>query len=793
MITPERANDLTAVNMFLDEARLAASLNHQNVAQVFEVGEDVGIHYLAMEYVHGQDLRAVLAKAGSQGTRIPLELALTVVAGAAAGLNHAHERRGPDGTPLGIVHRDVSPSNIMIGYDGAVKLLDFGIAKATARSVETQSGIIKGKFAYMAPEQCRGREVDRRSDVFSLGIILYEISTQHRCFRADSDFDTMHRIVTGDVVRPTRLVQGYPQALEAIVMKALAVDAAQRYQSAGLLLEAIESFAVSARMSLSTMGLGRFMRDMFGEVQEPWLNTAATKVLQPVVKESTISQTNGTSSPSQPRLQSEPPLELNETGIPEEDDGRFLDSDKMEAAKTILDLPRNPAERHVDLDDQPVEWNAKSYPSTTSALASKDTLRPDANIQSAYPPGVTSNSPTLQISDSPRRSTPQSFPHASVPPPHSSAELPLPAPAHITPPGTPTGRPFTVPSSSGPIPAPLGMPSTKHGYASGGMTRAEVSYPGYTQPGEPAEMELKPNRRPLIIGLLIVLIGAAAIAFVMLRSNNDDQAAAAPEGSGSTETASGALPEGGSGEEDSMVSVIIHSDPPGADVMIAGSKIGVTPLNTKNKRGTSIQQLTVHKDGYADFSTKIDLGGDYENRNVKLTRVEDAKEGSGANQGSDAKAGSGAKAPSTTPDSGASGAKPTTKTGAGGTGAGGATGAGSTGAGAMGAGGATTTKTSPTGTKTKTSGTKSEKSGGEKSGERTGDKASGEKTSGEKSSGEKTSGEKTSGEKTSGEKTSGEKASGEKASGDKASKQPKCQPPGPNVDPFSSVPICKTP
>src|ERR1041384_8196436 len=260
MITPERANDQIAVNMFLDEARLAASLNPQNVAQGFEVGEDAGIHYLAMEYVHRQDLRALLAKAGSQGTRVPIELALTVVAGAAAGLHHAHERRDPQGVSLGIVHRDVSPSNIMIGYDGAVKLLDFGIAKATARSVETQSGIIKGKFAYMAPEQCRGRDVDRRSDVFSLGIILYEISTQHRCFRADSDFDTMHRIVTGDVVRPTRLVPGYPQALEAIVMKALAVDPNQRYQTSGALLEAVESFAVAARVSLSTMALGRFMQ-----------------------------------------------------------------------------------------------------------------------------------------------------------------------------------------------------------------------------------------------------------------------------------------------------------------------------------------------------------------------------------------------------------------------------------------------------------------------------------------------------------------------------------------------------
>src|SRR5262245_31525015 len=380
MITPERANDLTAVNMFLDEARLAASLNHQNVAQVFEVGEDAGIHYLAMEYVHGQDLRAVLAKAGSQGTRIPLELSLTVVAGAAAGLHHAHERRGPDGTPLGIVHRDVSPSNIMIGYDGAVKLLDFGIAKATARSVETQSGIIKGKFAYMAPEQCRGRDVDRRSDVFSLGIILYEISTQHRCFRADSDFDTMHRIVTGDVVRPTRLVQGYPQALEAIVMKALAVDANQRYQSAGLLLEAVESFAVSSRMAMSTMALGRFMRDMFGEVPEPWLTS--NRDSQPVLrKESTISQTDGRSSVSSPAM-GRPPISLAEAveiqAIPE-DDARFPDSG-VHGAPTVLELPG----RASALDP---------IPGDAVARASYPRLEPPPPLQRPVPPMLMPNVP----------------------------------------------------------------------------------------------------------------------------------------------------------------------------------------------------------------------------------------------------------------------------------------------------------------------------------------------------------------------------------------------------------------
>ncbi len=295
LILPEKANDSVAINMFLDEARLVSSLNHQNVAQVFDVGEDGGIHFLAMEFVHGQDLRSVLATAGAAGARIPYELGLAIVGGAAAGLHHAHERRGPDGKPLGIVHRDVSPSNIMIGYDGSIKVLDFGIAKATARSAETVSGVIKGKFAYMSPEQCRGRDVDRRSDVFALGIILYEITTQHRCFRAESDFDTMHRIVTGDIVQPTRLVPDYPPGLQAIVLKALAVDATQRYQTAGLLLEALEHFSSSSRISMSTMSLGRFMRSTFGDVPEPWVapdrdRHAVASLAYP--KENTVSNTN---------------------------------------------------------------------------------------------------------------------------------------------------------------------------------------------------------------------------------------------------------------------------------------------------------------------------------------------------------------------------------------------------------------------------------------------------------------------------------------------------------------------
>jgi len=599
LITPERANDHTAVQMFLDEARLAASLNHQNVAQVFEVGEDHGIHYLAMEYVHGQDSRAVLAKAGSQGTRIPLELALTIVGGAAAGLHHAHERRGADGQPLGIVHRDVSPSNIMIAYDGAVKLLDFGIAKATARSVETQSGIIKGKFAYMAPEQCRGRDVDRRSDVFSLGIILYEMTTQHRCFRADSDFDTMHRIVTGDVVRPTRLIPGYPQALEAIVMKALAVDPAQRYQSAGQLLEALENYAIGARIPMSTMALGRFMRDMFGDVSEPWLNQASRDSEPIIAKENTISSTNGSGPVRMPHDTIRP---LDE-GIPD-DDGKFPDSGGI-AGRTVLDLPQGMAQ-HEESQDDGLEWNAKSYPSAQPALVPAPMPVSYPIVQRDQLPGVM-----------PQGTQPLPPPSAFSPNPGSGSNS---APAHPAMPGQ--------------------IPSTRHGYASAAPSRGDVSQPRFAAPADAyaPEVQLKPNRRPLIIGGCIALVGIIVLLAVSFSGgsgpNKDDSAAATASDTPaetkmtSSQPVEPAKPAVTAPPVDDMVTIKVVSDPAGADVLIAGQKIGVTPLDTKLKRGTKLQQLTIRLKGYEDITSKIDLGGDYSNEHVKLVPVGEEPAGS---------------------------------------------------------------------------------------------------------------------------------------------------------------------
>ena len=275
-ILRERASDQRFVTMFLDEAKLAATLNHQNIAQVYEVDQADGAYFMAMEYVHGENARAILETTLRRGWTIPLELAVMIVSGAAAGLHHAHERKGKQGQPLNIVHRDVSPANVMVGYDGSVKVLDFGIAKAEERATKTVGGTIKGKYGYMSPEQCKGRPIDRRSDIFALGICLYELTTLRRAFKGNDDFETMKRIVAGDVILPSVAVAGYPRELEAIILTAMANDPNARFQTAQEMIEALDAFTVRAKLTGSNTAMGRFMTQLFGAKKEPWVEQLAS-------------------------------------------------------------------------------------------------------------------------------------------------------------------------------------------------------------------------------------------------------------------------------------------------------------------------------------------------------------------------------------------------------------------------------------------------------------------------------------------------------------------------------------
>ncbi|HUQ06256.1 MAG TPA: protein kinase [Kofleriaceae bacterium] len=274
-IMAEHSRNHRFVTMFLDEARLAAQLHHPNIAQVYDIGRVSDSYFFTLEYVHGENCRDLLQRVAALKRQIPIEHTLTIIAGAAAGLHYAHEKRGIDRQPLGIVHRDVSPSNLMVSYEGAIKLVDFGIAKAAHRMTETRSGAVKGKVAYMSPEQCTGAPLDRRSDIFSLGIVLYEMATMTRLFKFPTDFETMTHIVNKEVPPPSSRRPEISRELEAIILRCLAKKPEDRFQSGEELLEAIEDLAASQRLSLSAMTLGRYIRELFGERPEPWYELEA--------------------------------------------------------------------------------------------------------------------------------------------------------------------------------------------------------------------------------------------------------------------------------------------------------------------------------------------------------------------------------------------------------------------------------------------------------------------------------------------------------------------------------------
>ncbi|HEY5949017.1 MAG TPA: protein kinase [Kofleriaceae bacterium] len=259
-------DDDAFVTMFLDEARLVGALHHQYIAPVYEVGcDEEGRYYLVMDYVNGETAEAVYRATSDRCRQLPLNFALTVVSCVASALDYAHNLCAADGTPLDIVHRDISLSNVMIGYDGAVKLIDFGIAKAANRATKTQVGTLKGKIGYLAPEQILRKDVDHRADIFALGIVLYELTTQTRAFRESSDLVTLERITNGEIKPPSSFVPDYPRELERIVLKALQVDPELRYQDVAAMGRELEAFAARLSMPLGHAAVIGVMKSLFGE------------------------------------------------------------------------------------------------------------------------------------------------------------------------------------------------------------------------------------------------------------------------------------------------------------------------------------------------------------------------------------------------------------------------------------------------------------------------------------------------------------------------------------------------
>ena len=294
-ILPTMGEDAEFIRMFVDEARIAVQLAHANIVQVLELGKHDESLYIAMEYVSGRDLRQLMERFRKRQEPMPLPQACLIVGEVCEALDHAHRKRDAQGRALGIVHRDVSPQNVLVSFEGEVKLIDFGIAKAESRLQKTQSGILKGKFSYMSPEQVKGDAVDGRSDVFACGILLWELVCGEKLFVGDSDYAILEKVRLGAIQPPRSRNPRCPEALERAILKSLAIDPARRYQTASELHDDLVRFTVASGAVFGARQLATWLREEFRAEYEneqqrlrAWLAVGAPPSREPARREPAI-------------------------------------------------------------------------------------------------------------------------------------------------------------------------------------------------------------------------------------------------------------------------------------------------------------------------------------------------------------------------------------------------------------------------------------------------------------------------------------------------------------------------
>ncbi len=264
-ILPHLAENEEFVEMFLHEARVAVRLNHPNIVQIYDLGEEGGAYFIAMEYIHGEDARRIWRTCEKAGMNLPIPLACRIAMDAAAGLAYAHKRCDAAGRPLNIIHRDISPQNLLVSFEGSVKVVDFGIAKAADQATQTRSGVLKGKYSYMSPEQASGLDIDQRTDQFALGIVLHELLTFQRLFKRSNEIQTLTAVADCQVPRPSSLNSNVAPELDAIVMKALAKNPDDRFANLQEFQLALEEWLVTTRQPSSNALLSTFLKSLYAD------------------------------------------------------------------------------------------------------------------------------------------------------------------------------------------------------------------------------------------------------------------------------------------------------------------------------------------------------------------------------------------------------------------------------------------------------------------------------------------------------------------------------------------------
>ncbi len=265
-IQPRYVEFTRVVKMFIDEGRIAQALRHPNIVEIVDVGQREGTYFIAMEYIPGRDLLAVCRRGIEVGNFLSRHVAVAILEQALRGLSHAHEKLAPDGTPLRVVHCDISPGNIVVSWGGTVKIVDFGIARATIQ-LRAEDHSVAGKYNYMAPEQIRGDAIDARADLFALGIILYELTTGKRLFRGRPE-QVMRLVLDEPIVMPSAIRPDYPRKLEAIVMRALERDPERRFASARAMRDEMRQWLAEEQLAVGKRQLAEYMRAVFGAAKQ---------------------------------------------------------------------------------------------------------------------------------------------------------------------------------------------------------------------------------------------------------------------------------------------------------------------------------------------------------------------------------------------------------------------------------------------------------------------------------------------------------------------------------------------
>ncbi len=446
------AEDEQFIRMFLDEARIAARISHPNVAQVFDLGKQGDTYWIAMEYLHGEPLREIMRAVEEGGApTMGAHLAAKVISDAAEGLHAAHELRDKDGKLLNLVHRDVTPHNLFLTYDGAVKVVDFGIAKVTGRLSTTRAGTLKGKLAYMSPEQVHGISIDRRTDIFALGVVLWELTTGRRLFRMDSDLETLERVQSCVVPPPSSIIDNYPVELESIVMRALAKDPNRRFASARDMSRALQQYVMRAGAFVGPEEIGAYVKHVLSErfqKREAHLQWAAevtqTVSLGALERSGAITGEEASMLTYESDVQEVPRGPRPAAGMPNRTGGPTPAASHARAVTAPLPRPA-PAPR-----PGPPSPAAPTRPlpafESTSQTGTEDLLEPEEDDELAKTRVVM-----------PHRSSPQAAPPpaAGAPPPPNPTMLGL---------GPPRGHTLPLPSFTG-EPAPPPPSGVMHDYA----------------------------------------------------------------------------------------------------------------------------------------------------------------------------------------------------------------------------------------------------------------------------------------------------------------------------------------